>query len=41
MTASDVDGESVDEGTGVTLLTGVEDGCEPPAVPEGFPESSM
>ena len=38
--ASD-DGESVDEGAGVALLT-VEDGCEPPAaVPEGCPASSM
>lgn len=33
--ASDVDGESVEEGTGVALLTAVEDGCDPPAVPEG------
>lgn len=36
VTTSEVDGESVEEGTGVALLTGVEDGCEPPpAVPEG------
>lgn len=43
--AFDDDGESVDEGTGVALLTAVasvEDGCEPPpAVPEACPESLM
>lgn len=39
---SDDDGESVDEGTGAALLTGGEDGREPPpAVPEGCPESLM
>jgi hypothetical protein len=40
--ASDDDGESVEEGTGLALLTSVEDGCEPPpAVPDGCPESLM
>ncbi len=40
--ASEDDGDSVEEGTGVTLLTSVEDGLEPPpAVPEGCPASSM
>lgn len=38
--ASEVDGESV-EGTGVALLTSVEDGREPPAVPDGWPSISM
>jgi len=39
--ASD-DGEAVEEGAGVALLTSVEDGLEPPpAVPEGCPASSM
>lgn len=42
VTASDDDGESVEEGTGAALLTSVEDGCEPPpAVPEGCPASLM
>jgi hypothetical protein len=40
--ASDDDGESVEEGAGVALLTLVEDGCDPPpAVPEGWPDISM
>lgn len=41
LTVAASDGESVEEETEVALLTSVEDGCEPPAVPEGCPASSM
>lgn len=39
--ASVEDGSSVEDGTGAALLTWVEDGCEPPWVPEGEPAISM
>lgn len=32
---------SVEEGGGTALLTSVEDGCEPPWVPEGVPAILM